>query len=73
MDRKSATDRSISPLLRRMAAVCEACTLCKKARADQKGLAYWFVSKIESGLCPFCWAYGKVHGRKAHEPEPKEN
>ncbi len=66
-------DRPVPGWLKRMADVCETCTLCKKARADQKGFAYWFVSKIESGLCPFCWAYGKMNGRKAHEPGPFED
>ena len=34
----------------------------------QKGFAYWFVKKIEGGICPFCKAYEKVYGKKAHEP-----
>ena len=48
---------------------CEECPLCRRARRKQRGLAFWFVKKIEGGICPMCKAYEKVHGRKAHEPE----
>ena len=48
------------------AAVCESCTMCKKARHDQKGFAYIFVRFVEGGVCPYCQAYERVHGRKAH-------
>jgi len=47
---------------------CCSCALCEHARRKQKGLAYWFVKKIEGGICPYCKAYEKVYGRKAHEP-----
>jgi hypothetical protein len=30
-------------------------------------LAYWFVKHIENGLCPYCQAYERVYGKKAHE------
>jgi len=50
-----------------MAHVCENCPVCRHARKKQKGFAFQFVKTIESGLCPFCQAYEKVHGRKAHE------
>ena len=53
---------------RKMAQQCLDCTVCKHARTRQRGFAFWFVKKIESGLCPFCKAYEKVYGRKAHEP-----
>ena len=53
---------------RKMAALCEACVVCRHARKKQRGLAYFFVKNIEGGLCPACVAYEKVHGRKAHEP-----
>ena len=56
-------------IVRWMAAVCEGCVLCRHARAKQKGLAFEFVKVVESRICPFCVAYEKVHGRKAHEPE----
>ena len=51
-----------------MAAQCRTCKVCSKARKDQKGLAYWFVKRIEGAFCPFCKAYEKVYGKKAHEP-----
>ena len=54
-----------------MAQKCLDCMVCTRARKKQKGLAFWFVKKIESRICPFCRAYEKVYGRKAHEPEPQ--
>ncbi len=54
---------------RKMAELCVNCTLCKHARKKQRGVAFWFVKRIEGSLCPMCKAYEKVYGRKAHEPE----
>jgi len=45
------------------------CLVCQRARRRQAGLAFWIVKTFE-GLCPFCRAYEKVHGRKSHEPVP---
>ncbi len=53
---------------REMAKKCVECPVCKHARTKQKGLIYLFVKKIEGGMCPYCKAYEKVYGRKAHEP-----
>ena len=64
MDNQNITEKD-----RQMAQKCVECPVCRKARRDQKGLAFWFVKKIEGGLCPYCQAYEKVYGRKAHEPE----
>lgn len=44
--------------------------MCSLARRKQRGLAYWFVKVIEGGICPYCKAYERVYGRKAHEPIP---
>ena len=55
---------------RKLAKQCLECFLCKRARDKQKGHAFWFVKKLESGVCPACKAYEKVYGRKAHEPMP---
>lgn len=55
-----------------MAQRCVECPVCAHARKTQKGLAYWFVKKIEGGMCPYCKAYEKVYGRKAHEPVPAQ-
>ncbi len=52
---------------RKMAQQCAACPVCKRARARQRGLAYMFVKFIEGGICPYCQAYERVYGRKAHE------
>jgi rubrerythrin len=54
--------------MRALASVCTTCPVCRTARRKQEGLAYSFVKNIEGGFCPFCMAYEKVYGRKAHEP-----
>ena len=56
---------------RDMTQKCVECPVCKRARFKQKGLAFWFVKTIEGGLGPYCQAYERVYGRKAHEPLPK--
>jgi hypothetical protein len=50
-----------------LAKVCANCPVCRRARMRQRGLAFWLVKKIESKMCPFCRAYERVYGRKAHE------
>ena len=62
--------KTISIKDRKMAQRCIACTVCTQARNKQKGFAFWFVKTIEDGLCPYCRAYERVYGRKAHEPIP---
>jgi hypothetical protein len=42
--------------------------VCGHARKTQKGLAFWFVRCVEGSVCPYCKAYERVYGRKAHEP-----
>jgi hypothetical protein len=54
--------------MRALASVCKTCPVCRTARRNQEGLAYSFVKNIEGGFCPFCMAYERVYGRKAHEP-----
>lgn len=56
-----------SALDRALAKVCELCPVCLHARYHQQGVVYSFVKTIESGICPFCQAYERVHGQKAHE------
>jgi hypothetical protein len=53
---------------RAMAELCFKCPVCRHARKKQKGPVYLFVRAIEGNLCPFCRAYERVYGRKAHEP-----
>jgi hypothetical protein len=60
MSQISSTDRW-------MAERCVQCPVCVHARKTQKGMAFWFVKNIEDGMCPFCKAYEKVYGKKAHE------
>lgn len=55
-----------------MAQKCLQCPVCGHARETQRGLAFWFVKPIEGGLCPYCQAYERVYGRKAHEPMAAE-
>ncbi len=50
-----------------MAKVCELCPVCRHARHHQQGMAFNFVKSIEQEICPFCKAYERVHGKKAHQ------
>lgn len=59
-------DTSIVSRDRRLAALCLRCTVCKRARRKQRGFAFWLVSRVEGRVCPFCRAYERVYGRKAH-------
>ena len=59
---------TISEQDRAMARKCLECPVCNRARQNQKGLAFRLVKCIEGGLCPYCRAYERVYGRKAHEP-----
>ncbi len=61
-------DAPITDKDRQMARKCLECPVCRHARQKQRGVAFWFVKRIEGNLCPFCRAYEKVYGRKAHEP-----
>lgn len=56
---------------RKLARICELCPVCRHARRSQGGLAFAIVRNVEEGICPFCRAYERVHGRKAHEPGMK--
>jgi uncharacterized protein CbrC (UPF0167 family) len=60
--------RKITDTDRKMAKFCVSCPVCRHARKKQEGAAFWFVKKIEGDLCPFCKAYKRVYGRKAHQP-----
>lgn len=62
--------RNPSPLDLALARVCENCPVCRRARRRQRGLAFRLVERVEAGVCPFCRAYERVHGRKAHERAP---
>ncbi len=65
MQTEAITDKE-----RKKAKQCLECLLCKRAREKQRGLVFWFVKKLESGICPACKSYEKVYKRKAHEPIP---
>jgi len=62
------TEDTITEKDRKMAQLCLKCKACSYARKKQRGLVFWFVKRIEGSVCPFCKAYEKVYGRKAHEP-----
>ena len=65
--------QSASSFDKALAKVCANCPVCRRARDQQCGIAFWLVKKIEARMCPFCRAYERVHGRKAHERyAPKE-
>jgi len=53
-----------------LAKVCRNCPVGRRARAQQRGAAFWLVQNVESRACPFCRAYARVFGRQAHEPTP---
>ena len=61
--------KTITAADRTMARLCERCPVCRHARRSQQGIAFSFVKNVETGLCPFCLAYERVHGRKAHEAD----
>jgi hypothetical protein len=52
----------------KLAAVCLRCPACRRARKRQRGILFQLVRRVESRFCPFCKAYERVHGRKAHAP-----
>ena len=62
MNAISATEKD-----KQMAKRCVECPVCAHARKKQSGIAYWFVKNIENGFCPYCEAYERVYGKKAHE------
>ena len=59
-----------SALDRVLANVCLNCPVCRRARRSQRGVAFEVVRKIGGRVCPFCRAYERVFGRKAHERSP---
>ncbi len=63
MENVNVTDKD-----REMAQVCMACPMCKNARKDQQGLMNYCVKNFTESICPFCQAYERVYGRKAHQP-----
>lgn len=58
---------SITEKDKQMAKRCIECPVCRHARKKQRGIAYGFVKYIEHGICPYCAAYERVYGKKAHE------
>lgn len=69
--RNNERGTSASPITdkdRELARRCLECPVCNRARRKQRGIAFLFVKVIEGALCPYCKAYEKVYGRKAHEP-----
>ena len=67
----STKPKTVSGLDKVMAQVCTLCLVCRQARKKQRGAAFKMVQAVEAHLCPFCKAYERVHGRKAHEPAPR--
>ena len=67
----SAQSRTASGFDKMLAQVCVLCPVCRQARKKQRGVAFKMVRTVEVHLCPFCKAYERVHGCKAHEPVPQ--
>jgi hypothetical protein len=67
----SGSPKTITGLDKMLAHVCVLCPVCRRARKRQCGVAFKMVQTVEVHLCPFCAAYERVHGRKAHEPLPR--
>ena len=67
------TDRPITDKDRARAQQCVTCPVCKRARRKQGGLLYHLVRLVEGKVCPYCRAYERVYGRKAHERVPEED
>jgi hypothetical protein len=65
-------NENVTNLDRALARVCETCPVCRSASRNQQGLANSFVRRIEEKVCPFCRAYERVHGHKAHEPREEQ-
>jgi hypothetical protein len=63
---------SPSKLDRALANGCRHCPVCRRARTKQSGAAFQLVKTVEANVCPFCRAYERVYGRKAHEPLPDD-
>jgi hypothetical protein len=63
MNSNTITDKD-----RARAQKCVECPVCRHARDKQRGMLYRLVRFVETGLCPYCKAYEKVYGKKAHEP-----
>jgi hypothetical protein len=59
--------KQVTAVDRAMARLCELCPVCRHARKRGDGVAYAIVKNVEEAICPFCRAYERVHGRKAHE------
>lgn len=64
----SAIDPTITDLDLQKAQRCLNCVVCSHARKKQRGILYWFVKRVEGSVCPYCKAYERVYGKKAHEP-----
>ena len=67
-EKKDMSLKSATRFDQALARVCEICPVCSLARREQEGIAFRIVRNVEEGICPFCMAYERIHGRKAHEP-----
>jgi uncharacterized protein CbrC (UPF0167 family) len=67
------TGETITEKDRALAQKCVECVFCNYARKKQKGIIFWIVKTVEGSICPYCKAYERVYGRKAHEPIPEED
>jgi len=54
--------------LKEKAKGCLECPICRRARKNQRGLAYLFVKLIDRKVCSNCKAFEQVTGKRAFEP-----
>jgi hypothetical protein len=54
---------------RKLAKQCRNCGVCNYARRKQRGIVFWFVKRLEGGICPACKAYWQLHGGHPAEQE----
>jgi hypothetical protein len=59
--------KSPTKMDRALARICHACPACRTARRYPNSFSYKLVKGVESKFCPFCQAYERVYGHKAHE------
>ncbi|MCE5313920.1 MAG: hypothetical protein ABFD49_02555 [Armatimonadota bacterium] len=58
----------INEELKAKAKTCLECPICRRARKNQRGLAYLFVRLVERKGCPSCKAFEEVTGQRAFDP-----
>jgi hypothetical protein len=66
VEEKTTADQHSEKTMKRADFCMNKCTACKLARKKEKGFWFWLV-KLEAGMCPMCRAYKKVYGVPAYQ------